>query len=185
MFEAHVLCDITYYFYFCNSRVKSSSLENIHFGCACFTKNCFFITGYVLEFLNTNKFILIYYSRQCFSWQLNKGTHRRCFEPGFCCISYDCLGPPLTVIPALTSNYTIYTAWNEISHPFPNSNSATVSEWISNFIPHVIGNTITCPCWLIYIYIYIYLSLTKMLSWNWWNWRWCCFQVLSISRLYH
>ena len=39
--------------------------------------------------------------------------------------------------------------WNEITYPFPNSNSVTVEvwEWISNFIPHFIGHSITYACW--------------------------------------
>ena len=28
--------------------------------------------------------------------------------------------------------------WDEITYPFPNSNSVEVWEWISNFIPHII-----------------------------------------------
>ena len=38
--------------------------------------------------------------------------------------------------------------WDEITHPFPNFNGATVEvwEWISNFIPHFTGHVIIHPC---------------------------------------
>ena len=39
--------------------------------------------------------------------------------------------------------------WDEITYPFPNFNGATVEvwEWTSNFIPHLIMDFITYPCW--------------------------------------
>ena len=45
-------------------------------------------------------------------------------------------------IQAWMSNYIRYTMWDEIIYPFPNFNGATVEvwKWISNFIPHFIGN---------------------------------------------
>ena len=47
----------------------------------------------------------------------------------------------LTLIPTRICNYIHYKVWDEITHPFPNFNSATIDiwEWISNSIPH-------CPC---------------------------------------
>ena len=55
-------------------------------------------------------------------------------------------GPPLLT---WISNCIHYKAWDEITYPFPNFNSATVEvwEWISNFIPHFTGHVITYPCW--------------------------------------
>ena len=43
----------------------------------------------------------------------------------------------LTLISARISNYTHYKMWDEITHPYPNFNGATIKvwEWISNFIP--------------------------------------------------
>ena len=37
----------------------------------------------------------------------------------------------------------------EITYPFRNFNGVTVEvmEWMSNFIPHLIGHVITYPCW--------------------------------------
>ena len=39
--------------------------------------------------------------------------------------------------------------WDEITYPFPNCNGCTVEilELISNFIPHLIMDMITYPCW--------------------------------------
>ena len=39
--------------------------------------------------------------------------------------------------------------WYDITYPFSNRNVATVKvwEWISNFIPYLIMNAITYPCW--------------------------------------
>ena len=47
------------------------------------------------------------------------------------------------------SNHIHYTAWEEITCPFPNLNGCTVQfwHWISDFIPHFTGHMITCPCW--------------------------------------
>ena len=38
--------------------------------------------------------------------------------------------------------------WDEITHPFPSLNGATVEvwKWISNFTPHFTGHVITYPC---------------------------------------
>ena len=55
----------------------------------------------------------------------------------------------LTWIQAWISNHMLNTMWDEITNPFPNINCATVEvrEWISNFIPHIIMDVITYPCW--------------------------------------
>ena len=39
--------------------------------------------------------------------------------------------------------------WDEITYPFLKFNGATIeaSEWISNFIPHIIMDVITYPWW--------------------------------------
>ena len=39
--------------------------------------------------------------------------------------------------------------WDEISDPFPNINDATfeVWEWMNYFIPHLMMDIITYPCW--------------------------------------
>ena len=44
----------------------------------------------------------------------------------------------LTLFPAWISNYIRYKVWDEINHPFPGFNAATVEvgKWISNCIPH-------------------------------------------------
>ena len=54
-----------------------------------------------------------------------------------------------TLLSAWISNYIHYKMWDEITHPFPNFNSANVEvwEWISSFIPHFAGNVITSPSW--------------------------------------
>ena len=39
--------------------------------------------------------------------------------------------------------------WGEITNPFSNLNGADIEdwEWISNFNPHFIIDTIIYPCW--------------------------------------
>ena len=55
----------------------------------------------------------------------------------------------LSLIPAWISNHMSNKAWDEITYPFPNFNGCTVDgwEWISNFIPHLIMDVVTYPCW--------------------------------------
>ena len=47
----------------------------------------------------------------------------------------------LTLIPACINNYMNYKVWDEITYSFPIFNGTTVEawEWISNFIPHLLG----------------------------------------------
>ena len=51
--------------------------------------------------------------------------------------------------PAWIRNHMSSKVWDQIIHPFPNFNSATVDVWelISNFIPHFIMDVINYPCW--------------------------------------
>ena len=51
----------------------------------------------------------------------------------------------LTLILAWICNHMPTTMWDEITHPFLNFNGCTieVQDWISNFIPHFIGDVIT------------------------------------------
>ena len=39
--------------------------------------------------------------------------------------------------------------WDEITYPLPNFDGCTLEvwEWVSNFIPHIIMDVITYPCW--------------------------------------
>ena len=55
----------------------------------------------------------------------------------------------LTLIPPKISNHMHGKVWNEITHPFPNFNSATIEvwRWMSNFIPQFMIDAITYPCW--------------------------------------
>ena len=55
----------------------------------------------------------------------------------------------LTLIPAWISNHIPINVWDELIHPFPNSNSTAVEvwEWISNFITHFKIDMITYRCW--------------------------------------
>ena len=55
----------------------------------------------------------------------------------------------LTFILVWISNYILYEMWDEITYPLQNFNAATVEvwEWLSNFIPHLIGHVITYACW--------------------------------------
>ena len=64
----------------------------------------------------------------------------------FQCISEEELLGPLLLTrfnfnPAWVSNYIHYDEWDEITKPFSNFNGATfeVWEWMSNFIPHLLG----------------------------------------------
>ena len=54
-----------------------------------------------------------------------------------------------TVNPAWTSNDMPTKVWNKITYPFQDFNDATVEvwKWIRNFIPHLIMDVITYPCW--------------------------------------
>ena len=55
----------------------------------------------------------------------------------------------LTLITAWISNHMSSKVWEEITHPFPNFNGATVEvwEWLSNFIPNFTMDIITYPCY--------------------------------------
>ena len=49
------------------------------------------------------------------------------------------------MILARVNNYTHYTVWDEIIYPFQILNGSTIEvwEWISNFLPYLIGHVIT------------------------------------------
>ena len=52
----------------------------------------------------------------------------------------------LTSNPAWRRNYTHYELWDETTYLFTTAMVA-VWEWISNFLPHLIMDVITYPCW--------------------------------------
>ena len=56
--------------------------------------------------------------------------------------------PWIILITTQMKNHIHYEVWNEITHPLPNFNRATVEvwEWMSKFIPHFIGFVIIYPC---------------------------------------
>ena len=61
----------------------------------------------------------------------------------------------LFLIKEWKSNYIHYKVWGEITWSFPNFNAATIQvrEWITNFIPHIIGHVITYLCWIKLIHV--------------------------------
>ena len=54
-----------------------------------------------------------------------------------------------TLIPSWMRNHTPNKVWDDIVHPIPNYIGANVEiwKWLSNFIPHLIMDVITYPCW--------------------------------------
>ena len=56
---------------------------------------------------------------------------------------------PFTNIPAWISNHMPGKVWDEITYPFTNFNGYTVDVWegITYFIPHIMTDVITYPCW--------------------------------------
>ena len=55
----------------------------------------------------------------------------------------------LTLITARISNHMLSKVWDGITYAFLNFNSCTteVKEWTSNFIPHMMMDVVTYPCW--------------------------------------
>ena len=55
----------------------------------------------------------------------------------------------LILILAWRSNHMSSKVWDEITYPFHNFDGCTVElwEWMRNFIPHIIMDVITYPCW--------------------------------------
>ena len=55
----------------------------------------------------------------------------------------------LTLIPAWISNHMHRRGWDGLTYLFLTFNGCTteVWEWINNFIPHIIIDVITYPCW--------------------------------------
>ena len=73
----------------------------------------------------------------------------------------------LILNPACISNYMLKKVLDEITYPFPNFNGCTVEVWerINNFIPHIMMDVITYPCWY-----YMFIFIDKLSPcWPWHN----------------
>ena len=55
----------------------------------------------------------------------------------------------LAMIPACICNRVNFGVWDGVACPFPDFGGATVEvwEWMSDFVAHITGHAIACPCW--------------------------------------
>ena len=108
-----------------------------------------------------NKTVCIFLVIYCtyvpkFQWVAVTKISRNLFRLLICHTEHGCILSQKSITGALyyhrltlewVSNYINYKVWDKIAYPFPNCNSATIWEYISNSIPHFTRHVITYPCY--------------------------------------